>query len=40
MTYEGCGLGVIEYSNMAAALNQKKPAKKRVQFTDEERFEI
>ena len=32
--------GVIKYSEEVAALNEKKCAKKQVQFTEEERFEI
>ena len=33
VTHEESGLGVIEYSEVVAALNKKKPSKKRVQFT-------
>ena len=40
VTYKESGLGVIKYSEMVAALNEKKPSRKRVQFTREERFEI
>ena len=40
VTYKESGLGVIEYSEVVAALNEKKPSRKRVQFTREERFEI
>ena len=40
MLHEESGLGVIEYSEEVAALNEKKPEKKRVQFTEEERFKI
>ena len=32
--------GVIKYSEEVAASNEKKCAKKQVQFTEEERFEI
>ena len=40
VTHKESGLGVIEYSEVVAALNEKKPSKKRVQFTEEQRFEI
>ena len=40
VTYKESGLGVIEYSEVVAALNEKKPSRKRLQFTGEERFEI
>ena len=40
VTHEESGLGMIEHSEVVAALNEKKPSKKRVQFTEEERFEI
>ena len=38
--HEESGLDVIEYSEVVPALNEKKPSKKRVQFTEKERFEI
>ena len=40
MTHEESGLSVIEYSEVVAALNEKNLSKKRVQFTENERFEI
>ena len=40
VTHDESDLGVIEYSEVVSALNEKKPSKKRVQFTEEERFEI
>ena len=40
VTHEESGLGMIEHSEVVAALNEKKPSKKRVQFTEEERFKI
>ena len=40
VTHEESGLDVIEYSEVVPALNEKKPSKKRVQFTEEELFEI
>ena len=39
VTHEESGLGVIECSVVVAALNERKPWKKRVEFTDGERFE-
>ena len=36
MTHEERGVGVIEYSEVVATLNEKKLAKKRVQLTEEE----
>ena len=40
VTHEESGFGMIEYSEVVAVLNEKKPSKKLVQFTEEERFEI
>ena len=40
VTHEESGLDVVEYSEVVAALNEKMSLKKRVQFTEEERFEI
>ena len=40
MTREESGLGLMEYSAIEAAYQEKKPAKKRVKFTEEERFQI
>ena len=38
--HERSGLGVMEYSRVVAALNEKNYLKKRVQFTEEKLFEI
>ena len=34
VTHDESDLGVIEYSEVVSALNEKKPSKKRVQFTE------
>ena len=40
VTHDESDLGVIEYSEVVSALNEKKPSEKQVQSTKEERFEI
>ena len=40
VTHEESGIGVTEYSEVVAALNEKKLSKKRVQFTEEKRLKL